>query len=542
MEVASQRSFMTISAVSMSEVPDSVILARKSPFLEQLQQKESNLNADLVDLHRDQQKIESEQQSLDAEKLRLDQQEASIDELERSISEQENQTSIIPSLRHQLIEIRRQKQSISKILADLNANIAEAQTALVAARDFVPETDQGKTLEELREQESKLDTEDDELQTQLRGPSESEIHTAQIAAKTKDIANLKKDLEKLHEDIVHKEVETSKMEALVLQHEKNIRRMDQRRQQFDARRKVDETKKAALLADLAQREEKRKVLLGRRARVRERRQAVETEQARIDGLVNDLTMLQEQLKDQKKRDEASAKQATEDFERRERQRLEEDYEATENKKQLERQSRTEDFLKKYGDDGVVPERKLENLSRALEQKKAALEHERDREAEIWEVKIAAAERDIKELRVKAQNIESQSSLKGKLQELQAEHEELLKTIADRQDEFRQLADEFEATAESESEEGIARAAALAQLRQELEEQAAEQGKESARLKDEQQRIDVVKADLEERLSILQIRERAGKVMLVTYQRSVDSANARADALRLRLTQIRPIAT
>jgi chromosome segregation ATPase len=222
--------------------------------------------------------------------------------------------------------------------------------------------------------------------------------------------------------------------------------------------------------------------------------------------------------------------------------LEEEYDASENKKQLERQSRTEDFLKKYGQDGVVAERKLENLTRALGQKKAALEHERERESEMWEEKITAIDKEIKELKGKLQNLESESSLKGRLQELQAEHEELLKTIADRQDEFRQLADELEANAESESEEGKARAASLAQLRQELDEQASEQAKETAQLKDEQQRIDTVKADLEERLKILQMRERAGKVMLATYQRSIEVADARAEALRLRLTQIRPIAT
>jgi hypothetical protein len=543
MELFAQQSWHTSSMVS--EVSKAAVLSKRSPFLEQLRQKECNVQQELVQLQHEQQKTELELKAIEADKQRLDQQEAELDELERSDVERERETASVPLLTQQITDIEHQKVAISVILSKIDRAIAEGQSELEEAHEAVEQQHFERVrlqsnVEELRQKVLELETRGDELITKLQNEDDRESRKELISSKEKDIIALKYDIEKLQDDIVAKEAAAAKMEALVVTHEKELLHSAHCRQNHETRKARAEAKHATLQAAVAHRDERRKTLIGQRVKVRERRLAVEADQARLDELENDLKIQEEQLNDQKQRDEILARQATEEAERREQQRLEgKVQQAQEGRDKPERPSRVMNFLQKYSTDGSAVERKCERLALSAEHKRLALEHKQAQGLSFWENRMKELNDEMGTIIEKLEAKRQVSDVNGKLQELKTEHEEVLRHIANDQDELRQRISDESERSNGNGEYGRLAKEEARQLRRQLDERSLQQSMAVTELDRAQKELDAQKQNLEETLKTLHIKEMAAKLVLVACQQGLRSTESLYNQFLIRLSRVRP---
>jgi hypothetical protein len=400
------------------------------------------------------------------------------------------------------------------------------------AKDTIDE--RRRDMEQLRAQAEELQVRQAQLEQELEAARSAEAKSwavddviRKVYAKRMAVERLKKSIDAQEQELIRREAETAEMGRVASEHEQRVQDITQRRKALETQRKQNDKKKVSLFAALARRDEGLRPLSGQRLKARQRREAAEQKQLRLDQTEFHIKREDDLAREKLQKDAAAAKMEAEEFERR--------WKAKKPTPHAEDQITS--LLKKYAEDGAAIEDKLEKLADIVNQRK--------KEAEIGQVKRlaecrrrrGAAEEALAELRRTLEGQESFDDLQAQLAQVQREHDELVRSIQEKQEGLRALKEHRNGEIDERTREIRAEKERVAQAERDVNQEACNQITEEGELEREEDRLQQRTNRLATKIRQLQARWKSAKKMLETYQHNMDAEKRRCEQLRAQLREL-----
>ena len=413
-------------------------LERKSPYLEQLHQREQNLRQELSRLQIQKKKLENDVQAIEAERKAVDAKDQEITKQEKIADEQEKEV-----VRNDVLQMT--CEATDKSLEELRGIVGGIRSILEQVRKEITE----RKLKELqgKKDEPAPEPEDPEvLQEKIASLKEEEIKTRHyesvrdsLKGKVESCDRLRSRINQMKDDILVRENDVEKIEAACYAHTKKIEEVSQRRGALRAREIRTEDRKTKVEGMLAAREEKRKKIMEQREELRSRMAEVEKEQERLDEIEEQLKTEEERLDEIQKKDEDAVIAAAAENEAGIRKLMQKDFdERRKGQAASHMNDRLEDFLIMWEEDPVATERTFVKMERTARMKKRSVETEQKKWLELWNMKHKQIDDMIQQLEQRINGYESMEQLKQRFEELKVVHDDLERKVSEDQDALRVL--------------------------------------------------------------------------------------------------------
>jgi chromosome segregation ATPase len=410
----------------------------KSPFVEQLRQRELNLTRQLRELRETQANLENDKQQLAEERDQLTRREQELLSTEEELARQEQQISTIPALARAIGDLSRNQDLFERSAAALREQLSAAQSELASIRsqEEAKQAESSKLKSasaDLRSQTAELEREEQALRSKSDLLSAYRASVQAAKRKAVQIERMGQSIESLRAEVRDREQRILDLEQLAIRRQDRIRTGEARRAALMQRHATAEERKKKMIASLAAKSERRRQYLVEREAVRNRQEAAEREQVELDQ-VEDTLARQEAISVPVGTLNPSDGAATTRI--------------------IERGKVTaEEFLLKYEEESVGVERRFERLEGIAAQRRNAIELEQAKWAALWKVKHKTADRRIEELRKELQEAENPSVLDDRWQTLTGETEALEEQLGAQAAEIKNLTEKSEAErAQIEQEE------------------------------------------------------------------------------------------
>jgi chromosome segregation ATPase len=374
-----------------------------------------------------------------------------------------------------------------------------------------------RSLEELQQEQADLEAEEESLRAKTAVGSSADLLLQSIKAKAAPVEQMKKRLVVIQDEVFGREREVRELERRAANHEIQIHEANDRLAAFERQRLAAEEKKRKLLASISSRDEKRKLLIEQRDKIRERREEAEREQQELDELEKELARDEEQLQQEKRRDDEVAQASK-----------------LENRTVEKPRNRVDEFLSKYAEVSLANDRKTDRLEKQLVQRRANLTLAQTRFNTLWKEKHQDADQLITMLEQKISFSENATVLLSKCTDLEAElpelkekvriHEQQLRTLQESSEREKALLPRLQAEAAEEQ-------AKLRQLERDLDAKTLQQQIESNDLDTQQEEVKLRKAELEAQIQVLEAKGAAGKRVLELYEQQLAAAERRSRAMK-----------
>ena len=511
-------------------------LERKSPYLEQLQQREQNLRQELSRLQAQQKKLESDVQAIEADRKAVDERDQEVTKQEKIADDQEKEVvrnevlqKVCEATDEEIAELEDIVLSLRSILQQTRSEIVEAKEKQAKGITSTPELS--------KEEMDRLDEEIMNLKQEEINSRKHESIQSKIKGKIESCERLRKRLDQMKDDLVVRENDVEKIENASIAHQKKIEETNERRGALERRRILANDRKTKVEGMLSAREEKRKKIMQQREEVRLRMAEAEAEQERLDEVEDELKVEEERLDEIQRKDEESVLAAAAENEANIRKRMQKDFEERRKTQKTSHTDRLEDFLVMWEDDPVATERTFVKMERAARMKKASVEAEQKKWLELWERKQKQVDDMIEQIQKKVQESESMAQLKERFEQLKVVHDDLERKVSEDQDQLRVLS----FGSEEECQKVLGKTLELEKERQRIYERNVELVKSSLQLKEleamlemEEPRIKVLKDELEVKLKATAVSQQASQKMVELYEKQLAAVNKRREQLKAHL--------
>ena len=511
-------------------------LERKSPYLEQLHQREQNLRQELSRLQVQTKKLENDVQAIETERKAVDARNEEVTKQEKIADEQEKEVA-----RNDFLQMR--CEATDKSLEELRGIVGGIRSILEEVHNEIKE----RKLKELQGKDEPAPAPEDPevLQEKIMSLKQEELNTRQYEAvrdslkgKAESCDRLRLRINQLKDDLLARENDVEKIEAACLAHTSKIEETTQRRGALRAREIRNEDRKRKVEGLLAAHEEKRQKIMAQREQVRSRMAEVEKEQEHLDEIEEQLKTEEERLDEIQKRDEDVVIAAAAENEAGIRSLMQKDFdERRKGQSASHMNDRLEDFLIMWEEDPVATERTFVKMERTARMKKRSVETEQKKWLELWNMKHKQLDDMIQQLEQRINEYESMDKLKQRFEELKVVHDDLERMVSEDQDQLRVLS----FGSEEECQKVLGRQLECEKERQRIYERNVELAKGMIQLKElesmietEEPRIEVLKQELGAKMQALEIKEQASQKMFELYQKQLDSVQKRCAQLKTHL--------
>lgn len=520
---------------------------RKSPFFDQLTQRDANLQTEIAKLQIELKKITNELGKYELDKQKIDEKEIQLYDMEKEINSTEKKVNAVLELRSSTEEVEKQTIILHQTAVKLRNNLEKAKVDLDSVRKSVnkkqTEIDESnKRGAELNAQKLELEQEDMKLKELENKTRDSDILIHQVKRKSQQVSRLKQLVEALQDEVSFREAEVTKLEADAEEHKRVIKETNTKRSFLERRRIAADEKKRSILSALADREEKRKRVMEQRELIRKKREMVERDTDELDQLEATLTREEEKLADRIREMDEAARFAAEESERiankeLRRAAIEKDHRENVNRMM----EHVEEYLTKFEDDAAIIERRFERLEKAAAQRRNTVELEQSKWMALMREKIEQADAMATELEAQISAGDNEVTLKGKIERLTAEHNDISERIEKERAEIVELSggpgSEREKLERLEREtreerERIAKEELILSTR------ALEQQKEEETLMAHHDDLQIKRDNLASQENMLRMRQVGSGRMLTLYKNQLSAAENRYNSLKKQLEDLK----